>query len=122
MSRTESDVRPSIDAIASGIEERVSRLPTVGALTREAVEAMDIVFHALIYTNEPNALALWREALLRRTLNPRARGAVHSMLAHVEAAHYRGEAVSDICDCVIALFDPAMEVKGVESAGLDALE
>lgn len=120
MSPTESAARPSIDAILSGIEKRVLSLPAVGALTPEAVEAMDIVFHALIYTNEPDALILWREALLRRTLNPRARDSVRAMLAHVEAAHYRGEAVQDICDCVTALFDPETESKPVEaSAGRD---
>jgi hypothetical protein len=84
------------------LELRIQRQPTAGTLDREAVEALDVVSHALAFVRHPRALELWREALWGRRLTHEVRRAVAQMLEYLTDALVQGrsEEVSRICDCL----------------------
>ncbi|MEO7084735.1 MAG: hypothetical protein ABI442_04700 [Gemmatimonadaceae bacterium] len=94
--------------VVRSVEQRIRSRPSDGVLDAETVLAYDIVTHALEFTGAPNALALWRETLLRREFPHDVRAAVTQLMEYLMAAVARGEmgAVTKICDCLGEVVDP----------------
>jgi hypothetical protein len=87
---------------ARRVEKALEAAPRTGVLDRASVEALDVLYHALTFTHNPNGLELWREGLKRRTVGREARRALVTMFEYLNAAVERGqsEAVFEICDCL----------------------
>ncbi|HWU89463.1 MAG TPA: hypothetical protein VN253_19515 [Kofleriaceae bacterium] len=94
--------------VLSSVEQRIRNRPEQGVLDPETVLALDIVQHALSFTNHAEALSLFREALWRRQVTDGTRAAVRQMMKHIIEAMNRGEgdAASRICNCLHAVTDP----------------
>jgi len=97
----------NIHQIVDQIERQISERPEEGTLPRAQVEALDVVYHALVFNHHPRGLALWREALWQRRLPEEARQAVVEMLKHVSGAvaHGEAQAASRICNCLQIFVD-----------------
>jgi hypothetical protein len=97
--------RRAIADLVQELERRLRHPPIAGMLDREAVEALDVVNHALAFVRHARALELWREALWTRRLAGETRQAVVQMLEYLAdaLAQGRGEEVSRICDCLHAV-------------------
>jgi len=97
----------NIHQIVDQIERRISERPEEGTLPRAQVEALDVVYHALVFNHHPRGLALWRESLWQRRLPEETRQAVVEMLEHVSGAVTRGDvqAASRICNCLQIFVD-----------------
>lgn len=78
-----------------------------GRLAPEAVEAVDVVNHALAYTRHPRGRHVWREVVRSGAISPEAEDAVVSMVHRLNQAVEAGDAgqVLQICDCLGAIFD-----------------
>jgi hypothetical protein len=97
--------RPAGRAMADVVDDLASQLrrpAPAGVLDREAVEALDVVTHALAFVRHPRALELWRETLRERELSDEVRQAMVRMLEYLATAVAEGrtEEVSRICDCL----------------------
>jgi hypothetical protein len=101
------------------VERQISDRPVQGVLPDATVEALDVVYHALVLADEPRALEAWRRALWDRQLVPEARGAVEAMFEYLADAQARGEdhLVSDICDCLHAFLGPEAHAHEGSSGG-----
>lgn len=97
-----------IERVTRSVEQRIQERPDRGVLDAETVLALDIVMHALVFTEAEGGHSLWREALWQRALSERARAAVVLMLEHLMSAAARGEmgAVTEICNCLRAVVEP----------------
>lgn len=93
------------DRVLADLERRLG--PRGGSLDHEAVEALDVVQHALAHARPPGALIAWRAALRTGSLSGDARAAVRVMVADLNTAITAGhpERVSAVCDCLGVLFD-----------------
>jgi hypothetical protein len=111
--------RLDVPAVVTGLERQIAQRPDTGVLGRETVHALDVVYHALVFTKHPAGLRLWREALWNRRIDAEARGAVERMLGHLDAEVAAGNAgaVGAICDCLHTLFEP--RAAAVEAPALD---
>ena len=100
--------------MAQVIERRICERPTEGTLDHETVEALDVVHHALNFTNQADGLQIWREALWERKCSNNARSAVIEMLTYLTDALERGEteSVSRICNCLNVVLKPILDVEG----------
>ncbi|MGW0229214.1 hypothetical protein ACWDWO_12935 [Actinopolymorpha singaporensis] len=109
-------MRPANPAeIISGIEHGLAHRSGTGALPREAVEALDVVQHALAYCDPAGGMESWRNALRSGALSDVARTAVTQMVHDLNAAIERGEEdrVTGVCDCLQVLFpDEAGTTRG----------
>jgi hypothetical protein len=99
----------SVARIVEELESQLRRTPTQGVLDRQAVEALDVVGHALAFTGHPRALVLWRDALWKQELGADARNAVTAMLGSMTkaAGEGRDDEISRICDCLHVVIDGA---------------
>jgi len=90
------------DRVVAEIERRLGEAPEEGTLPAAQVEALDVVYHALVFERHPRGMEVWREALWQRRLSPEARAAVAGMLGHLADAVARGEkgAASEVCNCL----------------------
>lgn len=107
-----------VDAVVAQLERRIREHRSEGTLERDAVEALDVVYHALVFTGEPGALEHWRQALWRQRLAPETRRAVARLLEYLNVAVAAGEGdrVSEICDCLHTLFAPPPGETGARQA------
>jgi hypothetical protein len=96
---------PRIDDAIVDVAARIGQRTAERQLTPAAVEALDVVYHAVVFTRRGDALELWRSALWSGVLEPAAEEAMGEMLAHLFAAVDRGrpEEVSRVCDCLVEL-------------------
>src|SRR5512140_3180597 len=103
------DSRRSVAQVVEQFELHIRRAPAEGVLDRHAVEALDVVGHALAFTRHPRALELWRDALWNRKLVPESREAVAAMVDFMMKAVREGrdDEISRVCDCLHVLIDGA---------------
>jgi hypothetical protein len=103
----------SLDAILAGIEGTITDA-SIGETDRRRIEALDVVTHALEFVGHPDALNLWRGAAAGRFPSD-VKAAVAAMLEYMSEAIGRGDlrAVSEVCDCLFALYDPTSVRKHV---------
>jgi hypothetical protein len=96
----------SLDDILAGIEGVITDA-SIGEADGRRIEALDVVTHALEFAGHPDALGLWRGAAAGR-FPAEVRIAVAAMLEYMSEAIGRGDlrAVSEVCDCLFALYDP----------------
>jgi hypothetical protein len=80
---------------------------TDGRLGPGAVEAMDILNHALVYSNKPDGWTIWSHALRTGVVTKKAESAVIAMVEGLNEAVEAGDdwQVLQICDCLGAIFD-----------------
>jgi hypothetical protein len=97
----------SVAQVVGEFEWHIRRAPAEGVLDRHAVEALDVVGHALAFIRHPRALELWRDALWKRELVPEAREAVAAMLNFMAkaASEGRDDEISRVCDCLHVVVD-----------------
>jgi len=97
-----------VGELVGSIERVIRERPRQGALGPQAVLAMDALMHALIFSAEPRALELWREALWEGRLSDGSRAVLSRMLEHITVAVARGEhdAAGAICNCLRAVMEP----------------
>jgi hypothetical protein len=111
-----------IDLAVARIARSISDRSVLGLLPDESVQGLDVLYHALIFTQTPDALSIWRTALWERTLTDQGRAVMTEMLNYLnrEVRDGRGEAVSGVCDCLTAIFSARtdMEREPVALAGL----
>jgi hypothetical protein len=114
--------RLDIPAVVAGLERQIACPRNAPVLARETVEALDVVYHALVFTRHRGGLRLWREALWNGRMDPEARQAVERMLCHldVEVAAGNAGAIGAICNCLHTLFKPPAAV--VEACANESLE
>jgi hypothetical protein len=88
------------------VERGIGDRPDHGLLPHDSVQALDVLYHALVFTGVSDALSTWRTALWERTLTDQGRTAVAGMLNYLngEVQAGRDESVSGVCDCLTALF------------------
>jgi hypothetical protein len=100
--------RLNIPAVIAGLEHEITQRSPRGELGRDATHALDVVYHALVFTGHPNGLRLWREALWNHHIDTEALRAIEQMLQHldVEVAAGNADAISAVCDCLHTLFEP----------------
>src|SRR6266849_334407 len=86
-----------IAEVISTIEHGIRKQPCAGLLDHEAVVALDVVYHALVFVHPARGYELWH-----RRLSVETRQALSQMLEYLMEAVARGEteAVSQICDCL----------------------
>lgn len=93
-----------VEATIERLEHTVAagRRVSGATLSPQAVEALDVVYHALVFAGPPGAIDLWRVALWEGRIADDAREAVRAMLTYLNDAVARGEThrVSEICDCL----------------------
>jgi hypothetical protein len=97
----------SVKQVVDELELHIRRAPAKDVLDRQAVEALDVVGHALAFVRHPRALELWRDALWNRELVPEAREAVAAMLDFMAKAAREGrdDEISRVCDCLHVFVD-----------------
>jgi hypothetical protein len=97
-----------IDNIVANIRARIQAERSGDKLAKDAVEAIDIVHHGLVFSRHRDGMALWRRALWDRQLDPEAEVSLRDMLEYLLAAVARGDfqAVSNICDCLNDIMPP----------------
>jgi hypothetical protein len=97
-----------VPTVVANLERRIAHRPDAGVLGRETVHALDVIYHALVFTGHPAGLRLWREALWNGHIDAEAQRAVELMLGHLDAEVAAGNAgaVGAICDCLHTLFEP----------------
>ena len=107
--------RSQLQHVLSSVEQRIRGRISRGVLDSETVLALDIVQHALSFTNQADALLLFREALWERKVTDRTSAAIRQMMEHIIEAGNRGEedAASSICNCLQAVTDPDIFRGGV---------
>jgi hypothetical protein len=95
-------VRATIPSLVEQLERRIRERPEEGLLPHAQVEALDVVYHDLVFQHHPRGLELWREALWQRQFPAELKHAVVAMLEYLVAAVARGEpqAASRICNCL----------------------
>ena len=101
--------------VLSSVEQRVRGRAAQGVLDSDTVLALDIIQHALTFTNQPDALLLFREALWERTVSDRTSAAIRQMMEYIVEATNHGEAdaASSICNCLHAVTDPDIFEGGI---------
>jgi len=112
--------RVDIPAVVATLERNIACPHDTPVLARDTVQALDVVYHALVFTRHPAGLRLWREALWNQRLDLEARRAVERMLGHLDAEVATGNAgaIGAICNCLETLFEP--ERVTVEAPILDS--
>jgi hypothetical protein len=97
----------SVAQVVEEFELHIRRAPANGVLDRHAVEALDVIGHALAFIRHPRALELWRDALWNRQLVPEVREAVAAMLHFLAKAAREGrdDEISRVCDCLHVIID-----------------
>jgi hypothetical protein len=100
-----------INSVVESIRNRVQSPRDGEKLSKDAVEAVDIVHHGLVFSGHPEGMELWRAALWNSRLEKDAEESLRSMLVYLLAAIDRGEmdAVSKICDCLHEIMPPERE-------------
>lgn len=100
-----------INNVVESIRKRVEAPRYGEKLPKDAVEAVDIVHHGLVFSGHPQGMDLWRSALWGRQLEAEAEESLRAMLEYLLAAIDRGEmdAVSRICDCLHEIMPPSLE-------------
>jgi hypothetical protein len=100
-----------IVTIIDNLEDRVKASINGDVLPRDAVEALDIVNHALTFVRHARGLELWREVLWHRRIPDEVKRALVEMIEYLLDALSRGELneVSRVCDCLQVLLNPADE-------------
>jgi hypothetical protein len=98
-------------AVVEKVREDVGRRAPDGQLLRPAVEALDVVSNALLFTHAPDGLHDFREALWHGRLAPGAEQAVRTMVGHLRAEVAAGNhaAVSEVCDCLHSIVSVASD-------------
>jgi hypothetical protein len=101
---------PVITRIARELRVRLGD----GALSPQAVEALDVVTHALVFAHHPRALDLWRKAVRSGVITAETREAMHHMLLYAREAVMNGqpERVAAICDCIHTVLDSSANDPG----------
>lgn len=83
----------------------------------ETSTALDVLYHALVFTAHPDGLAIWRAAIRTGAVDDEARSALRAMLSYLNDAVEQGEShrVTEICDCLEDLMsgDPRPHVGGI---------
>lgn len=100
-------MRPAAPAdVLAKVEGGLAHRDDSDALSRKAVEALDVVQHAVAYSNPPGGMESWRHAMRAGELSDVARTAVTRMVEDLNAAIERGEEerVISVCDCLQVLF------------------
>jgi hypothetical protein len=107
-----------IDNVVQGIQRRIQAHRTADKLEKDAVEAIDIVHHGLIFTRHERGLELWRAALWEQRLDPEAERSLRAMLVYLLEAVSRGDLheVSKICDCLHEIMPPQEAIHEMTSA------
>ena len=97
-----------IDNVVASIRDRIEAPRSGEKLGKDAVEAVDIVHHALVLTRHERGMELWRTALWERRFDSEAEQSTRAMLDYLIAAVTRGdlEEVSRICDCLHEIMPP----------------
>jgi len=97
-----------INNVVASIRARVEAPRAGEKLSKDTVEAIDIVHHGLIFSRHQRGMELWRSALWQRQVEPEAEESLRAMLVYLLAAVARGEleAVSKICDCLHEIMPP----------------
>lgn len=93
----------------STVLERLTRDVGIRAgdlLSHEAVEAVDVVNHALAYSNHPDGRRIWSEVIREGVISDEAKRAVVAMVKGLNEALRAGDesAVLEICDCLGPIF------------------
>jgi hypothetical protein len=80
-------------------------------LPKPTLEALDIVTHAVEFSQTPNGFEVWRTALWQRHLTEEGRSAVTTMLEYVNSAVLSGQQhlIWAICDCLGLLLTPGQQ-------------
>lgn len=97
-----------ISNVVAGIRNRIEGPRTAEKLDKEAVEAIDILHHALVFTHHEQGMDIWRKALWGRHLDPEGEHSIRAMMDYLLAAAARGdfEEASRICDCLDEVMPP----------------
>jgi len=97
-----------IDNVVASIRARVEAPRRGEKLPKDAVEAIDIVHHGLVFSRHQRGMELWRKALWQRQVDPEAELSLRAMLEYLLAAVARGDLqeVSNICDCLHEIMPP----------------
>ncbi len=97
-----------IDNVVANIRMRVEAARSGDKLPKDAVEAIDIVHHGLVFSRHQRGMELWRRALWDRQLDFEAEVSLRAMLEYLLAAVERGDLqeVSNICDCLHEIMPP----------------
>ena len=109
-----------IEQALADLERSVGGTRRAGAvLGRGVINALDILHHALEFTEHPRGLLLWREALYEGTIAPDGRTAIRQMLAVLNEAAVNDEAqrILDICDCLEVFMRSQAQPEGGTSCG-----
>jgi hypothetical protein len=107
-----------INNVVSSLRERIEAPRTKEKLDKDAVEAIDIVHHALVFTRHARGMELWRRALWEQQFDFEAEQSTRAMLDYLLAAVGRGdlEEVSRICDCLHEIMPPQEVFQSDEAA------
>lgn len=99
-----------ITEVVSTIEYYIRQPPKDGIVSRETVESLNILSHALEFTHHPQSLQIWREALWYHQPSEEGKQALIQMLEYLDGAIVKGEneAASKICDCLQVIADLAL--------------
>ena len=102
-----------VDLAVARIARSISDRSALGLLPHESVQGLDVLYHALIFTQACDALSIWRTALWERLLTEQGRAAMTEMLNYLnrEVRDGRGEAVSGVCDCLTAIFSEGTDME-----------
>jgi hypothetical protein len=106
-----SAVDEGLGVVVEKVRTDVTKRAPDGQLLRPAVEALDVVSHALLFTHSPDGLHEFREALWHGRLAPGAEQAVRTMVGHLRAEVAAGNeaAVSEVCDCLHSIVSAASD-------------
>ena len=79
-----------------------------GLLAPEAVEAVDVINHALVHEGHPDGRRIWSEVVRSGTVGEEAQQAVTGMVIALNACVRAKDeaAVVEICDCLATIFEP----------------
>jgi hypothetical protein len=97
-----------IDNVVLSIRRRIQAPRSSEKLEKDAVEAIDIVHHGLVFSRHERGMDLWRAALWDQRLEPDAELSLRAMLVYLLEAVSRGDLheVSKICDCLHEIMPP----------------
>lgn len=109
----ESEPRAVIERLARDVGRR-----TDGSLSPDAVEAVDVVNHALVYSGHPDGRRVWTDVIRTGRLTEEAEQAVTTLVDGINQAVRMGDVsdIVEICDCLALIFEPHSD------AGNDAVD